>query len=442
MRMEEFDLYAGLGGGVYEIVSSQGRPCRSKTDVCLAAGARSHLAEAGAKEGPAASPLTATSAVLAFQDAELKELRRRVESLMLELAAVTQCLKDRDAQIEAYHQERMTLVRNLSCIYRTAVLELDRKASEIKDLRSQLQQHKQLGHSAMQHKQQQSQRQQAGLSATQCDSRPAMMAALPKPHPSPPHRPVCESISITCSTPACLAAQHDKPTSLPAISATTATDHKRSSSPASSQWPAGVPQQQRGRPAETSSQWHSKGSNSHDSHPAQYNKAGLPAPGSRRPDRGPSPHRRPDLGSRSPGRWSEARASPERRKQDTRQLSPSRHLNGSHQYSGRTAEAPRYSTDRHGDALCHDSTRGNEAHAAAGTAGAQHGRGQPNGVKRSTGHTAIAAYTPPGRADKGRGGSAFEPSRKRSRCDESARTESTQTGARWRRATGGSDEDS
>ncbi|KAJ9505423.1 hypothetical protein QJQ45_009476 [Haematococcus lacustris] len=150
--MEEYDLYAGLGGGVYEIVSSQGRPCRSGTDVCLTAGARSHLA--GAKEGPAASPLTATSAVLAFQDAELKE-------------------------IAAYHQERMTLVRNLSCIYRTAVLELDRKASEIKDLRSQLQQHKQSGHSGMQHKQQQPQRQQAGLTADQTEV-PARTGALPQ----------------------------------------------------------------------------------------------------------------------------------------------------------------------------------------------------------------------------------------------------------------------
>lgn len=85
-------------------------------------------------------------------------------------------------QVQALESERTVLVRNISSLYRTAVMELDRKNTEIKGLRSQLeqaeQQKQQLTHKLSQHSRSEHKHNPAAVTPT---------FALPPPPPLPLH---------------------------------------------------------------------------------------------------------------------------------------------------------------------------------------------------------------------------------------------------------------
>eukprot|EP00967_Tisochrysis_lutea_P057101 scaffold72332_cov15-Tisochrysis_lutea.AAC.1 len=85
---------------------------------------------------------------------------------------------EEQSKLRTLESERSILVRNISTIYRTAVMELDRKNTEIKGLRTQLEQQQQ--------RQQQQQQQQIQQQEWPLSTEPMV---LPPPPPLPPQLP-------------------------------------------------------------------------------------------------------------------------------------------------------------------------------------------------------------------------------------------------------------
>ncbi|KAF5828415.1 hypothetical protein DUNSADRAFT_17650 [Dunaliella salina] len=140
-----------------------------------------------APQQPSQAPVSgAQAAVLAYQDAEVKELKGMVKKLQQEAAEASEKLHKQEEQLRTLESERSVLVRNISTIYRTAMMELGRKNTEIKGLRMQLEQQQQ----QQQPPQQQPPQQQKPLSTES--------TVLPPP-PSLPAQPPHAPASVTAA---------------------------------------------------------------------------------------------------------------------------------------------------------------------------------------------------------------------------------------------------
>mmetsp|Transcript_38116 Transcript_38116/g.84935 ORF Transcript_38116/g.84935 Transcript_38116/m.84935 type:complete len:287 (+) Transcript_38116:98-958(+) len=79
-----------------------------------------------------------------FQDEEIKELKSSLQQRDELIRDLKQQLAKEQGKVSNLESERAVLVRNISCLYKTAVMELERKTGELKSLRNELDQSKRL----------------------------------------------------------------------------------------------------------------------------------------------------------------------------------------------------------------------------------------------------------------------------------------------------------
>lgn len=75
--------------------------------------------------------------------AEVEELRHQLQTQGQQLEQVQAELDEANAESARLSQERETLVRNISCLFKTAQMEIQRKDAELRQLRDMQKRHQQ-----------------------------------------------------------------------------------------------------------------------------------------------------------------------------------------------------------------------------------------------------------------------------------------------------------